>query len=63
MNRFYCEADYAPDLHRWRTEARIFDLAVHRMINRLPFSIYAVPYPLYRSTANNRAITEVESKH
>jgi hypothetical protein len=61
-NQFYCEVDDAHDLRRWRKEARIFELAVRRMINRLHFSMYRVTDPLCRSTTNSLAITEIELK-
>jgi hypothetical protein len=62
INQFYCEVDNAPDLYRWRKEASIFELAVRRMRNPLPFSMNGVTDPLCRYIANNRTITEVESK-
>jgi hypothetical protein len=59
VSPFDCKVDDALDLHRWRKEVKIIELAVQRMINRFPFSIYRVTDPL-RRLMNNLAITEVE---
>jgi hypothetical protein len=61
MSQLCCEVNNVPDVRRWRREERIFELAVRRMTDWLPFSMNGVTDPLWRST-NNPAITEVELK-
>jgi hypothetical protein len=59
VSQFDCQVDDALDLHYWRKEMKIFDLAVQRVINRFPFSIYGVTN-LLRRFMNHLAITKVE---